>query len=267
MFYMQARWFDPGSGRFLSVDPLIRSEAIPQSSNAYSYAENNPVNGVDPNGTQCFGCQGPSGRPFIWVMYGPDTTTIAENDHDPHGDSTGFPSGNPSTHLDEQRGAEGPDEQIEDELDPASRAAEIMNNEIAWLAMSRASTRARGFQRGDFKNSPTGVGVSTDGTDVEDLSSPDQVSFTDGHGDMARGLVRKTGSFGTSAFDGIGISIVLEPFRREGALRDPVTIQSAMDASATAHGAPVFVMSGRGRAVLIAEKGFAPVVLRGGFSR
>jgi hypothetical protein len=48
------------------VDPLIRSEAIPQSSNAYSYSENNPVNGVDPNGTQCFGCQGPSGRPFIF---------------------------------------------------------------------------------------------------------------------------------------------------------------------------------------------------------
>ena len=62
MFYMQARWFDPGSGRFLSVDPLIRTAAVPQSANAYSYAENNPVNGVDPNGTQCFGCQGPSGR-------------------------------------------------------------------------------------------------------------------------------------------------------------------------------------------------------------
>ena len=50
MFYMQARWYDPGSGRFLSVDPLIRAPGIPQSANPYSYTENNPVNGVDPTG-------------------------------------------------------------------------------------------------------------------------------------------------------------------------------------------------------------------------
>jgi len=50
MFYMQARWFDPGSGRFLSVDPLIRSAGVPQSFNGYSYTENNPVNGIDPTG-------------------------------------------------------------------------------------------------------------------------------------------------------------------------------------------------------------------------
>jgi RHS repeat-associated protein len=50
MFYMQARWYDPGSGRFLSTDPLIRSAGVPQSSNAYSYTENNPVNGADPTG-------------------------------------------------------------------------------------------------------------------------------------------------------------------------------------------------------------------------
>jgi len=47
---MQARWYDPGSGRFLSTDPLIRSAATPQSANPYSYTENNPVNGVDPDG-------------------------------------------------------------------------------------------------------------------------------------------------------------------------------------------------------------------------
>jgi RHS repeat-associated protein len=50
MFYMQARWYDPDSGRFSSVDPLIRSAAVPQSVNPYSYAENNPVNGYDPTG-------------------------------------------------------------------------------------------------------------------------------------------------------------------------------------------------------------------------
>ena len=47
---MQARWYDPGSGGFLSVDPVVRSIGNPQSANAYSYIENNPVNGVDPTG-------------------------------------------------------------------------------------------------------------------------------------------------------------------------------------------------------------------------
>ena len=62
MFYMQARWYDPGAGRFLSVDPLVRTTLTPQSANAYSYAENNPVNGIDPTGMNVLGWSGPSGR-------------------------------------------------------------------------------------------------------------------------------------------------------------------------------------------------------------
>ena len=54
MYYMQARWYDPGSGRFLSTDPMIRTTLVPQSVNPYSYAENNPVNGVDPTGTTMY---------------------------------------------------------------------------------------------------------------------------------------------------------------------------------------------------------------------
>jgi len=56
MFYMQARWYDPGAGRFLSIDPLIRSTAVPQSANPYSYTENNPVNGADPTGMCLWDC-------------------------------------------------------------------------------------------------------------------------------------------------------------------------------------------------------------------
>jgi RHS repeat-associated protein len=62
MFYMQARWYDPGAGRFLSVDPVIRTQMNPQSANAYSYAENNPTNGIDPTGMHILGWTGPSGR-------------------------------------------------------------------------------------------------------------------------------------------------------------------------------------------------------------
>src|SRR6056297_300145 len=47
---MRARWLDPEVGRFLSVDPLIRSLEKPQSLNGYSYVENNPTLFVDPTG-------------------------------------------------------------------------------------------------------------------------------------------------------------------------------------------------------------------------
>jgi RHS repeat-associated protein len=49
MFYMQARWYDPGAGRFLSLDPLLTLDS-PESHNPYSYAENNPIARFDPTG-------------------------------------------------------------------------------------------------------------------------------------------------------------------------------------------------------------------------
>ena len=50
LVYMNARWFDPGSGRFLSVDPVVSNSDNPQTFNAYSYVKNNPVNLTDPTG-------------------------------------------------------------------------------------------------------------------------------------------------------------------------------------------------------------------------
>ena len=44
-----ARDYDPGTGRFLSVDPLLAPED-PQSLAAYTYANNNPVTHADPTG-------------------------------------------------------------------------------------------------------------------------------------------------------------------------------------------------------------------------
>ncbi|MFF0298601.1 polymorphic toxin-type HINT domain-containing protein [Kitasatospora sp. NPDC004614] len=45
-----ARQYDPRTGRFLSVDPVFNA-GDPQSWNGYAYANNDPVNGSDPNGT------------------------------------------------------------------------------------------------------------------------------------------------------------------------------------------------------------------------
>lgn len=44
-----AREYDPGNGRFLSVDPVI-DEEDPQQLNAYAYANNSPVSMSDPDG-------------------------------------------------------------------------------------------------------------------------------------------------------------------------------------------------------------------------
>ena len=50
LIYMQARYYDPGVGRFLRVDPKAVEPEIPASFNRYSYANNNPYKFVDPDG-------------------------------------------------------------------------------------------------------------------------------------------------------------------------------------------------------------------------
>ena len=48
--YMQARYYDPVIGRFLSNDPVAFAPDRPQYFNRYSYALNDPVNKIDPDG-------------------------------------------------------------------------------------------------------------------------------------------------------------------------------------------------------------------------
>ncbi len=57
---MRARWYDPGSGQFLSVDP-----AVAQTGAAYSYAGDNPTDNSDPTGQ--FSICGPFGIGCISV--------------------------------------------------------------------------------------------------------------------------------------------------------------------------------------------------------
>ncbi|MEE9336258.1 MAG: polymorphic toxin-type HINT domain-containing protein [Granulosicoccaceae bacterium] len=50
LIYMQARFYDPAIGRFLSIDPVRYTERNPMSYNRYAYANSNPLGFVDPNG-------------------------------------------------------------------------------------------------------------------------------------------------------------------------------------------------------------------------
>jgi RHS repeat-associated protein len=61
LIYMRARTYDPSTSQFLSVDPVVES-----TGESYSYAEDNPVNGMDPTGLWVTGaCVGASGAiPF-----------------------------------------------------------------------------------------------------------------------------------------------------------------------------------------------------------
>jgi len=50
LVYMQQRYYDPTSGRFLSMDPVGPIVGDPASLNRYSYAKNNPYKYTDPDG-------------------------------------------------------------------------------------------------------------------------------------------------------------------------------------------------------------------------
>lgn len=50
--YMQARYYDPLSQRFLSVDPIASSGADIYGFNRYGYAEDSPIVNIDPDGRQ-----------------------------------------------------------------------------------------------------------------------------------------------------------------------------------------------------------------------
>jgi RHS repeat-associated protein len=50
LYYYNARYYDPGLGRFISADTIVQAPDNPQTLNRYAYAGNNPVNNVDPSG-------------------------------------------------------------------------------------------------------------------------------------------------------------------------------------------------------------------------
>lgn len=53
--YMQARYYDPVIGRFLSIDPVEFSVSSPGMFGRYTYTHNDPVNMIDPDGEEAYG--------------------------------------------------------------------------------------------------------------------------------------------------------------------------------------------------------------------
>jgi RHS repeat-associated protein len=57
-----ARWYDPATGTFASLDPLLE-KASPAQLNGYTYAGANPIDSSDPTGLRGAGCNGPCPAP------------------------------------------------------------------------------------------------------------------------------------------------------------------------------------------------------------
>jgi RHS repeat-associated protein len=49
-YYLQSRYYDPRTGRFLTRDTFEGEERVPLSQNRYAYGHNNPVINTDPTG-------------------------------------------------------------------------------------------------------------------------------------------------------------------------------------------------------------------------
>ncbi len=66
--YFGARYFSGAQGRFTSVDPSMLSTVLanPQSWNRYTYALNNPLRYVDPNG-ELWVASSDASNPYSWV--------------------------------------------------------------------------------------------------------------------------------------------------------------------------------------------------------
>jgi RHS repeat-associated protein len=52
LVYMQARYYDPATERFLSADPVMPSPGNLFNFSRYDYANNNPIGNIDPDGRQ-----------------------------------------------------------------------------------------------------------------------------------------------------------------------------------------------------------------------
>ena len=59
LYYLQSRYYDPQTGRFINPDGIINANGGVLGNNLYAYCNNNPINFVDP-----------TGRIIQWIILG-----------------------------------------------------------------------------------------------------------------------------------------------------------------------------------------------------
>ena len=73
LIYLIARYYDPATGQFTTVDPDITQTNAP-----YQYANGNPVTAIDPTGARCKGCRAPDWQWVYsnWATWGGTTVSL-----------------------------------------------------------------------------------------------------------------------------------------------------------------------------------------------
>ncbi len=61
LYYLQSRYYDPVTGRFINADVYCDTNTDIFGTNMFTYCNNNPVNQVDPEGTDAIWLQFPNG--------------------------------------------------------------------------------------------------------------------------------------------------------------------------------------------------------------
>ncbi|MGG1654438.1 RHS repeat-associated core domain-containing protein, partial [Paenibacillus sp. NRS-1780] len=64
--YLRARWYDPGTARFMGEDTYQGEMSDPQSLNWYAYVANNPLKYTDPSGHKVWLVHGTISDPSTW---------------------------------------------------------------------------------------------------------------------------------------------------------------------------------------------------------
>lgn len=81
--YMQARYYHPAVGRFLSNDPVGFASGGPGYFNRYAYSFTDPINNIDPDGQQVVVLPREQGRTVI--VYPQKTADHVDKRHSPTG--------------------------------------------------------------------------------------------------------------------------------------------------------------------------------------
>jgi RHS repeat-associated protein len=83
LLYMRARWYDPATGRFLTLDPLATAQDEPRALNGYGYGDASPLVMSDATGTMAAASDESAGcvrnrcnADFFHRLFGPATDAI-----------------------------------------------------------------------------------------------------------------------------------------------------------------------------------------------
>ncbi|WP_422125638.1 polymorphic toxin-type HINT domain-containing protein [Streptomyces caatingaensis] len=113
--HLGAREYDPGIGRFISVDPLM-ALGDPQQNQGYTYAHNNPATLSDPSGLAPADC---------WLIPGMQCTRRSDGGYDQR-----MPGESSSSDDDDSGGYDSGASESSGEESPASRGMEVIYADV-----------------------------------------------------------------------------------------------------------------------------------------